>query len=119
MAKETKEKKPSVGWMIAKIALGVMFIGVSFGDPGESDGAAYLVVGLALGLALIAWGLIPWLRFRKEEKRREEEKDRQRAEEVRRREEEREARENRVYVCPGCGATGKGKVCEYCGTKLG
>ena len=21
-------------------------------------------------------------------------------------------------VCPGCGATGTGKVCEYCGTRL-
>ena len=111
-----RPRRPILALTIVKIVVGLMFFAVSFN---EGQGVSYVIFCLSVAAALIAWGVIPWLRYRKEEKLWQEEKDRQRAEEVRRREEEREARENRVYVCPGCGATGKGKVCEYCGTKLG
>ena len=111
-------KKPSVGGTIAKIAIGVMFIGVSFGDPGETDRTAFLAVGLTLGLALVAWGLFPWLRAWKEEKRLRLEEERQREERALLRAEQKAEKENAVRVCPNCGATGRGRVCEYCGSKL-
>jgi hypothetical protein len=88
-----------------------MFIGVTFGDAGESDPVAFLVVGLALGLAFVAWGLIPWLRIIKEEKRQREEAERLRAE-------QKAAKENEWKLCPNCGATSRGAVCEYCGSRL-
>ena len=106
-----KEKRPSLGWTIVKVALGVMFIGVTFGDAGEADPAAFIVVGLAIGLGLIAWGLIPWLRIMKEEKRKREEAERLRAEQ--------KAEKDRAWkLCPNCGATSRGQVCEYCGSRL-
>lgn len=115
---DRKAKKPSVGAAIAKIAFGVMFIGVCFGEPKESDPVSYLVVGLALGLALIAWGLIPWLRVWKEEKRLRLEEERQKEESERLRAERKAEKENELRTCPNCGATGRGSVCEYCGSKL-
>ena len=118
MARRPENKRPSVGGAIAKIAFGVMFIGVSFGDPGEADRASFLVVSLALGLAMIAWGLLPWLRIWKEEKRLRLEEERRRAEAERLRAEQKAERENAVRVCPNCGATSRGRICEYCGSPL-
>ena len=118
MAQKPTDKKPSVGGTIAKIAFGVMFIGVCFGDSGNSDPVAFLVVGLTFGLAMIAWGLLPWLRIRKEEKRLRLEEERQREEKARLRAEQKAEKENAVRVCPNCGATGRGLVCEYCGSVL-
>lgn len=119
MAKQTEKKpaKPGIGATIAKIAFGVMFLGVSFSDPGETDRTAFLVVGLAIGLALIAWGILPWLRAAKEEKQLRLETERRR-EEARLRAERKAEKENEVRICPNCGATSRGKVCEYCGSKL-
>ncbi len=111
-----RPRRPILVLTIVKILFGLIFVAASFN---EGQGVGYVIFCLSIAAALIAWGVIPWLRYRKEEKLWQEEKDRQRAEEVRLREEEKKVRENRVYVCPGCGATSKGKVCEYCGTKLG
>jgi hypothetical protein len=118
MARRPENKRPSVGGAIAKIAFGVMFIGVSFGAPGEADRASFLVVSLALGLAMIAWGLLPWLRIWREEKRRRLAEERQRAEAARLRAERKAEKENEPKICPNCGAPGRGRVCEYCGSAL-
>ena len=118
MAQKPANRKPSIGWTIAKIAFGVMFIGVCFGDSGDSDPIAFLAVGLSFGLAMIAWGLIPWIRIWKEEKRLRLQEERQREEAALLRAEQKAEKENAVKVCPNCGATGRGRVCEYCGSKL-
>lgn len=89
--------------MIIKIAVGALFILCS---PSMS-GVAETLLALAVGAALIAWGLIPYFRGKKELKRREEEKaaaDRYVA--------------NLPRTCPRCGANTKGDVCEFCGSPL-
>ncbi len=47
--------------MIIKIVLGVVFIITSF-TIGE---VASTIIGIIIGLALIAWGLLPWLNTKK------------------------------------------------------
>ncbi|MBR0354893.1 MAG: hypothetical protein IJK35_05945 [Oscillospiraceae bacterium] len=118
MAQKPTGKRPSVGGTIAKIAFGIMFIGVSGGDPGESDRISFIVVSITVGLALIAWGLLPWLRVWREEKRRRLAEERQREEAARLRAERKAEKENEPKVCPNCGAPGRGRVCEYCGSVL-
>ena len=100
-------KKQGHGAMIAKIAVGVIFIISAFmtGTVGAT------LVGIILGLALIAWGLLPWLLPRLNEK-----KAAAAAEAARAAEAERIA--NEPKVCPACGAHTKGNVCEYCGEPL-
>lgn len=107
-------KRPSVGGTIAKIAFGLLFFAVSFSEPESSDPMTYFMVGMVVSLALIAWGVLPWLKVWKEDKRRKEEQEQLRAEKIRLREE----RETVAKVCPSCGATGTGKICEYCGSRL-
>ena len=120
MAKQKDKtiRRPSIGGTVAKIAVGVIFMAVSGSDPGESNPTAYIIVCLTIGLALIAWGLLPWLRFRKEEKRRLLEEERQREEAARLRAEQKAEKDNRVRICPNCGASGRGLTCEYCGSVL-
>ena len=121
MAMQTKTKtvkRPSIGGTIAKAAFGVIFMSVSGSDPGESDPIGFVVMCLTIGLALIAWALLPWLAFRREEKRRAAQEEERRREERQRRAEEKAERENAIKTCPNCGATGRGKVCEYCGSRL-
>lgn len=88
--------KQSLGAMIAKIAVGCLFLVVSFG----MDNAGEVCVGLILAAALIAWGLVPYFMAKKKQ------------EELRRQ----EARKKKV--CPACGATTRGNTCEYCGSDL-
>ena len=110
-AADEREKRTgmrqSTGAMIAKIAVGVLFI---ISAPG-TEGAAALLAGIVLGAALIAWGLVPWLKARKT-----------RQEAARREAEEREAAKQAVLnapkICSACGAHTKGIVCEYCGSPL-
>lgn len=113
-ANSSGPRRPSIGGTIAKIVFGVMFIALSFSEPQRSDPVTYVVTSLAIGFGLIAWGLLPWLRFRKEEKRLAAEKE----EQARLRYEQRAEKDNAVKLCPACGATSRGKVCEYCGSKL-
>ena len=120
MAKQTdkKPRRPSIGGTVAKLAVGVIFMAISGSDPGQSDPTVFVIMCLAIGLALIAWGLLPWLHFRKEEKRLTAEKEERRREEARIRAEEKAERENAPKVCPNCGAPGRGLTCEYCGSVL-
>lgn len=111
-------KRPRIGGTVAKIAFGVIFVIISFGDAGSSDPGTFLAVGLTIGLALIAWGLLPWLRVWKEEKRQRLEAERRREETVRIRAERKAEKENVPRICPNCGAPGRGLSCEYCGSVL-
>lgn len=88
------------GAMIAKIAIGLMFFFVSFG----MEDASSVVIGLVIGLALIAWGLLPWLLPRLKEKKAEAAAA--------------EAAAKEAKLCPYCGAPTKGDTCEYCGSPL-
>lgn len=121
MAKQTDNnsiRRPSLGGTIAKIVFGLIFTGTIFGDPGESDPVLYVVMGLSIGFGLIAWALLPWLSFRRQEKRLAAQEEERRKEQARLRAKEKAERENVVKICSACGATSRGKVCEYCGTKL-
>ena len=62
-------------------------------------------------LALIAWGVVPWLTAKKkrEAAAASAEAARIAAE---------QQRLNEPKLCPACGATTKGLRCEYCGTPL-
>ena len=71
--------RQSIGAMIAKIAFGLIFIGVTFDDSGEPLSFGGRVVGLCIGGALLAWGLVPFLMARKKRKAAEEEKAAERA----------------------------------------
>lgn len=107
-------RQPSIGASIAKIAFGVIFFAVTFSDPGDSDPGLFIAVGLTFSFAMIAWGVLPWLRYHQQEKRLRAEREEERRLQARLRAE----KENVVKYCPSCGATSRGKVCEYCGSKL-
>ena len=91
------------GAMIAKIAVGVICIVSAFGTG--TSGAT--LVGIVVGLALIAWGLLPWWKVKKAEKAAAAAA----AAEARAKIEEKK-------ICPACGALSSGEICEYCGTPL-
>ena len=107
-------RQTAVG-MVLKILFGVLFFSISM-SPAEGTewDISYFLVCVVLGAALIAWGVIPWLKARREQKHLIEQDAEAAAAETRRRRAEHEA----PVVCPGCGATGTGLVCEYCGTRL-
>ena len=96
--------RQSIGAMIAKIAIGVIFLITAFTK--ELDLAAR-GIGVVIAAALVAWGLIPYL---KAKKAREAEAARGVEAEI--------ARQNVPKKCPACGAMTKGDVCEYCGATL-
>ena len=97
--------RQSKGAMIAKIAVGVIFLIVSL-SSGELD-AAGRGIGIVIAAALIAWALLPYFKAKKE---REAAAARSAAEEF--------ARRNAPKKCPACGAMTKGENCEYCGAPL-
>ena len=108
--------RQSTGAMTAKIAFGALFLisGLTTNWSERADVAnpvASMLLSIVLGLALIAWGLIPRLKA-----------DRIKAAAAKAKEAELEAQrlqaENEVKVCPACGATTRGLSCEYCGTPL-
>ena len=114
----TTGMRQSTGAMIAKIVFGTIFLisGVTTdwaaqAEPGASNPYGPMVVSLVVGLGLIAWGLIPWLRAKK--KREELARQAQAAAQA-----EAYRRANEPKLCPACGATTKGERCEYCGTPL-
>ena len=95
--------RQSTGAMIAKIAVGVIFIISGF----SAGGVGPALVGIVIGLALIAWGLLPWYKAKKAA-----------AEDAAREAAEEEKRRNAPKKCPACGAMTKGDACEYCGAPL-
>lgn len=94
------------GAMIAKIAVGALFVCVGILGGDMEFGAR--MVGLILGLALIAWGLLPWYKVYKAKK------DAAAAEAAERAAAE-AARLSVQWTCPACGAKTRGDACEYCG----
>ncbi|MBE6473487.1 MAG: hypothetical protein E7Z99_07975 [Coriobacteriaceae bacterium] len=102
-----------IGGTIAKIAFGLMFLVIGILPDPELDAGAH-AVGVILGLALIAWGVVPYVIGWREAK--EDEKERAEAEARRLAEEERIA--HAPHKCPNCGATAHGAECEYCGAPL-
>ena len=106
--------QPGVGGTIAKCAVGLVFLVTAL----TMDDAGGMGVGIVMGLALIAWGVWPWLRMLAAKNRAEKESA---AADARWRAELR-AREERALnerkICPACGAPTKGRVCEYCGSPL-
>ena len=106
----------SRGAMIAKCVFGALFLisGVTTNwaqDEDVSNPVGAMLLSIVIGLALIAWGVVPWYKARKAAAEAEAE-----ARAAREREEQR--RLNEPKVCRACGATTKGTVCEYCGTPL-
>ena len=97
--------RQSMGAMIAKLAIGLIFLLVAL-TSGELD-AGGRIVGIVIGVALIAWGLLPYLKAKNA-------KDSAAAQaaavafELK----------NAPKKCPACGAMTKGDVCEYCGAAL-
>lgn len=59
-AKEIARQEPSLGAMIAKIAIGLLFIVVTcFSKPsGDIPPIGYILMGIVIGGALIAWGIL-------------------------------------------------------------
>ena len=111
----------SVGGTIAKIAFGLMFIAVSIFPGDEPLEAGAVAVGIILGLALVAWGVVPyiiaWNSMKKSEKKIQQIEDDRRAEEEWQRKQIERA-ENAPHHCPNCGANAHGRECEYCGAPL-
>lgn len=99
--------KQSKGAMIAKIAFGVMFILAGFVSPDSGWTIGYFLTALVIGGALIAWGIIPYLKPKMALKKQEKELHELRKEYY-----------NMPKKCPSCGAMSKGDFCEYCGSEL-
>lgn len=105
----TTGMRQSTGAMIAKIAAGALFVFVGIFQNGEKWQFSMFATGLVLGAALIAWGLLPYLKVKKAQREAAEA-------EAAAAEAERLALENEPWICPACKATTKGAVCEYCGS---
>ena len=103
--------KQSMGAMIAKVAFGALFVISGFTAMAKQDSTGdaigTLLVGLVIGAALIAWGLVPYLKAKKAS-------DAAAAQAAAAAFELR----NAPKKCPACGAMTKGDVCEYCGAAL-
>lgn len=97
--------RQSMGAMIAKIAVGVMFLLVAL-TSGDLEGGAR-AVGIVMAAALIAWGLLPYFKAKKA-------RDAAAAETAASRAAAEFARLNTPWTCPACGAKTKGDACEYC-----
>ena len=105
--------RQSMGAMIAKIAVGALFLisGITTDWQENGGGTGSMLISLLFGIALIAWGVVPWLTAKKKR-----ETAAANAEAARLAAEQRRLNEPRI--CPACGATTKGTCCEYCGTPL-
>lgn len=99
--------KQSKGAMIVKIVIGVLFILAGFTSPESGWTIGYFLTALVIGGALIAWGLVPYLKPKMELKKQQKELDDLKAELY-----------NMKKKCPSCGAMSTGDYCEYCGSKL-
>ncbi len=95
---------------VAKLIIGALFFFSCIGTDMEI-GARLL--GIVLGLALIAWAILPRLLPKYLAKKKENE-DLERRKAAAAAAEEK--RLNTPWQCRSCGAMTKGDVCEYCGT---
>ena len=110
--------RQTVVGMVLKILLGMLFLSVSVDTTGDWD-LGYFLTCVVIGCSLFAWALIPWLKARQEQKELFLMDDRNNNVGA----PQKKAQKNTdgeypPVICPGCGATGTGKVCEYCGTSL-
>ena len=97
----------SSGVMLFKLAFALLCL-VAGGDLIFSDGeVAGGIVGIILGLAMAAWASMGYVLPRAARNR-----------EAAARKQALRERVNQPKICPGCGATSRGEICEYCGTKL-
>lgn len=103
--------RPFTGRTAAKLIIGGIFLAFGISEYRELDN---LLFGLALGIPLLLWAIIPWARYIRGSKRQAELEERLYEEKIRLRKEQ----ENAPRLCPACGAIAHGKVCEYCGTRL-
>ena len=101
-------RNPSVGGTIAKAFFALMFLIVAF----DMEETGETLMAVVIGLALLAWAVLPWLRRKRAEQQaaREWEADRRAVTAALRRE------RNAPWTCESCGATTKGDRCEYCGS---
>ena len=106
-------KKPKTGVMIAKIAAGLLFVYIGIAPDPEFDAGAR-GVAIIIGLAIIAWALVPYFGWKKKREEVLEEIEKQEKEIS----ELKDALQNRPRKCPFCGATTKGNVCDYCGSLI-
>ena len=63
--------RQSFGAMIAKIATGLMFIFICFDDSEDGLSFGATMVGICMGGALLAWGLLPYLGARRKRRERQ------------------------------------------------
>lgn len=96
--------RQSTGAMVAKIAIGVIFLIVSFTQELEVGARC---TGVVIAAALLAWALVPYFKAKKANEAAAAQ--RMAAE---------SAKQNASKTCPACGALTKGDVCEYCGAAL-
>ena len=94
--------------LILKALMCFTFVLTAFSPDKTKEGwFSTSVIAMVIGLAFLACILIPVLKQR-----------RSNAEEEAAVEQIRKEAENKVKVCPHCGARTKGSVCEYCGSPL-
>lgn len=98
---------PSMGGVIAKIAIGLFFVICGFSSPSDGWSVGYFLTALVIGGALIVWGVLSYRKIKEAENAQ-----RRSAAEMKR------AAREQVRTCPACGANTRGDVCEYCGTPL-
>ena len=76
-SKEVEQKKRAFRrrwafrFMLIKVVFGVLFVAFGFKELSEDTGQ--FLVGLILGAGLIVWGLVPYFKFKKEDKQAETE----------------------------------------------
>ena len=85
-----------------------MFVLTAFSPDKTKEGwFSTSVIAMVIALAFLAWLVIPIIKQKKSQAAEEEY-----AIEVQK------SIDNRISICPHCGAKTKGSVCEYCGSPL-
>ena len=65
----TTGMKQSKVAMILKIVFGLLFIGAGFSSPEGGWSVGYFFTALVIGGALLAWGLVPYFKAKKQKRR--------------------------------------------------
>lgn len=102
-ARKSKKVAPSIPEMLFKIIIGTIIFSIIF----EAESLGDALIFTALGGAIVAWGLLPYIMAKKKERQI---RSLIPAAAV--------AEANTEKTCPYCGATSKGDRCEYCGSPL-